>query len=251
MLPRERLETIKRIVREEKKVYVSELSEKFNVTKETIRRDLDKLEEQGMAIRSHGGAMLNAKLSEDKQTCNKLKLNMENIKCIAEKITNFIKEGTTIVADYEGLTLEVLKLIQSRDDVTLITNSIKALKRLGQSKLNIILTGGSLSCKTQSLQGSAAQEAIKNYNVDIALVSCTGMDISKGILELNEAEAEIKRIMIKQAKKVILLVDQSIFDTTSFVKLFDYEDIDYVVTDKKPREEWIKLFNSYNIESIY
>jgi DeoR/GlpR family transcriptional regulator of sugar metabolism len=251
MLPRERLETIKLIVREEKKVYVSELSEKFNVTKETIRRDLDKLEEQGMAIRSHGGAVLNAKLNEDKQIRNKLKLNMENIKCIAEKITNFIKEGTTIVADYEELTLEVLKLIQSRDDVTLITNSIKALKRLSQSKLNIILTGGSLSCKTQSLQGSSAQEAIKNYNVDIALVSCAGMDISKGILELNEAEAEIKRIMIKQAKKVILLVDQSIFDTTSFVKLFDYEDIDYVVTDKKPREEWIKLFSSYNIESIY
>lgn len=99
MLPRERLETIKRIVREEKKVYVSELSEKFNVTKETIRRDLDKLEEQGMAIRSHGGAMLNAKLNEDKQICNKLNLNMENIKCIAEKIADFIQEGTTIVAD--------------------------------------------------------------------------------------------------------------------------------------------------------
>lgn len=251
MLPRERLETIKRIVSEEKKVYVSELSEKFNVTKETIRRDLDKLEEQGVAIRRYGGAVLNAKLDEDKRNCSMSKLNMENVKCIAEKITNFIKEGITIVADCGGITLEVLKSIRSKDDVTVITNSIKELEKLSQSNLNIILTGGSLSSKTQSLQGIIAHEVIKKYNVDIALVSCSGMDISMGISELNEAEAEIKRTMIKQAKKVILLADQSIFDSTSFVKLFDYGDVDYVVTNKKPREEWIKIFNSYNIESIY
>jgi len=77
------------------------------------------------------------------------------------------------------------------------------------------------------------------------------MDISKGILDTNEIEVEIKRTMIKQADKVILLAEHTKFDKASLVKLFDYEDIDCIVTDKEPREEWMNLLHSYNIESIY
>lgn len=252
MLPRERNEAIKKIAEEEKKIYVSKLSEKFNVSKETIRRDLDKLEECGIIIRSHGGAILKKKeVNNDNIFINGLRNNIESIKSIQEKTVDFIKECNTVIADYSTIVLEVLKLLRNRDDVTVITNSVSALQELSQSNLNFISTGGCVNRRLQSLQGTITQEAIKSYYADIALVDCNGIDISNGILEQNEAEAEIKRIMIKQAKKVILLADKTIFDTTSFVKLFDFTDIDYIITDKKPREEWIKLFQSYNIEVIY
>ena len=78
-----------------------------------------------------------------------------------------------------------------------------------------------------------------------------GFERKKGILDSNEAEAEIKRAMIKQSNKVILLVDHTKYDKTSFVKLFDYENIDYIITDIQPKEEWINLFRSYNIQVIY
>ena len=117
--------------------------------------------------------------------------------------------------------------------------------------MNIISTGGGLDQRTLSLQGPITQNAIKNYNVDIAFVSCKGMDINKGILDSNETEAEIKRSMIKQSNKVILLVDHSKYDKTSFVKLFDYEDIDYLITDIEPNEEWINLLHANNVEVIY
>lgn len=253
MLPRERLETIKQIAIKEKKVYVSKLSEKLNVTEETIRRDLDKLEGEGMLIRSHGGAILNAdnKLCEENYSTNKLEISMENIKSMVERTIEFVKEGSTILADCSLLTLEVLKLIKNRYDVTVITNSIRVLNELDQSNLNLILTGGNINAKTQSLQGTIMQEVIKNYNVDIALVNCNGIDIENGISESNEIEAEIKRTMIRQAKEVILLADESIFDTTSLVTLFNYKDIDYIVTNREPRKEWLKLFELYNIECIY
>ncbi|OOM60026.1 HTH-type transcriptional repressor GlcR [Clostridium beijerinckii] len=146
---------------------------------------------------------------------------------------------------------EALKLIRNRNDVTVITNSVEVLQELNQSDLNIISTGGGLDQRTLSLQGPITQNAIKNYNVDIAFVSCKGMDINKGILDSNETEAEIKRSMIKQSNKVILLVDHSKYDKTSFVKLFDYEDIDYLITDIEPNEEWINLLHTNNVEVIY
>ena len=252
MLPKERLQIISQIVEDEGKVYVGKLSKKFNVSEETIRRDLEKLEAQGILIRSHGGAILNyEKMMKEKPFYSMVKKNVENEKYIAEKVLDFIKAGSTIVANSDSITLEALKLIKNRNDVTVITNSIMVLQELSQSKLNIISTGGSVNPKSLSFEGSITQNTIKKYNVDIALIDCQGMDISKGILDSNEAEVEIKRTMIKQADKVILLVENTKFDKTSLVKLFDYKDIDCIVTDKKPREEWMNLLESHNIEIIY
>ncbi len=252
MLSRERLEIIKQIALTEKKIYVSNLSEKFNVTEETIRRDLEKLELQGIVTRSYGGAMLNAeKTNEDIPFYKRSKTNIKNKQYIASKTIEFIKEGSTIVADCSSTVLEVLKAIKTRSDVTVITNSVEVLQELNQSDLNIISTGGGVKQRSLSLQGAITQNTIKKYNLDIALVSCKGMDINKGILDSNEAEAEIKRIMIKQSNKVILLVDHTKYDKTSFVKLFDYEGIDYIITDEKPRDEWVELLHSYGIEIIY
>lgn len=252
MLPRERLEIIKELVLQEKRVYVSKLSEKFDVTEETIRRDLEKLELQGIVTRSYGGAILNVeKTNEDMPFYNRTKINIEGKQYIAKKAVEFIREGSTIVADCSSTVLEVLKSLRNRKDITIITNSVGVIEEFKMSETNIILTGGFLRQRSLSLQGSIAQNTIKNYNVDIALMSCKGLDINKGILDSNEAEAEIKRIMIRQANKVILLVDHAKYDKTSFVKLFDYENVDYIITDKQPREEWIDLFHSNNIEVIY
>ena len=252
MLPRERLEIIKQIAIKEKKVYVSKLSEKFNVTEETIRRDLEKLELEGIVTRSYGGAILNVeKTNEDIPFYKRSKTNIENKQYIANKAMDFIKEGSTIIADCSSTVLEVLKLIKNRNDITVITNSVEVLQELNQSELNIISTGGAVKQRSLSLQGPITKNTIKKYNVDIAFISCKGIDIEKGILDSNEAEAEIKRIMIEQANKVILLVDHTKFDKTSFVKLFNFENVDYIITDEEPGEEWINLFHSSDIEIIY
>jgi len=252
MLPIERLEIIKQTVLSEKKLYVSKLSEKFDVTEETIRRDLEKLEQQGLVTRSYGGAILNTQITnEDIPFYKRSKTNMEEKIYIASKAIEFIKEDSTIMADCSSTVIEVLKLIRDRSDVTVITNSVEVLSELNQSELNIISTGGSIKQRSLSLQGPITQNTIRKYSVDLAFVSCKGMDIKKGILDSNEEESEIKRTMINQASKVVLLIDHNKYDKTSFVKLFDYEDIDYIITDKAPREEWLKLLHSYNIEIIY
>jgi len=252
MLPKERLQIISEMVIEENTVYVAELSKKLNVSEETIRRDLEKLEAQEVVIRSYGGAVLNPeKLINNKPLCSMRKTNIENEKYIARKAVDFIEEGSTIVANYGSITFEVLKYIKNRKGITVVTNSIAVLQELSQSSLNIISTGGNVNPESLSFEGSVTQDTIKKYNVDIALIDCQGIDINKGILDSNEAEVEIKRTMIKQANKVIVLAEQTKFDKTSLVKLFNYEDIDIIITDKEPREEWISLLHSHDIKSIY
>lgn len=252
MLPRERVEIIKGIALKEKKVYVSKLSEKFNVTEETIRRDLEKLEQEGVVTRSYGGAILNIeKTNDDIPFYKRSRTNIEIKQEIANKTLKFIKEGSTIVADCSSTVLELLRLVKDRNDITVITNSVEVLQDINLSGLNIISTGGVLTKKSLSLQGFITQNTLKKYNVDIALISCKGLDLDKGILDSNEVEAEIKRSMIKQANKVLLLVDHTKYDKTAFVKLFDYEDIDYIITDREPNEEWINLLHANNVEVIY
>jgi len=252
MMPRERLEFIKQIALEEKIVYVSKLSEKFRVSEETIRRDLDKLVKQDIVTRSHGGAVLNIEYYNEAQSFYKISEdNIENKKYITEKAIDFIKEGSTIVADSSSTVLEALKLMKNRTDVTVVSNSISMFQELSESRLNIISTGGNVNSKSRSFQGSTTKDIIRKYNVDIALVGCMGMDFDRGISDLDEAEVEIKRTMINQANKVILLVDHTKYDKNSLVKLFDYEDIDHIITDKEPRNEWMNLLRSRNIDVIY
>lgn len=253
MLSRERLEAIKQISISDRRVYVSNLSERFKVTKETIRRDLEKLEKQGIVTRSHGGAIVTTENSKQDKFWGEIdkEKNAQNKKCIAGKAIELINKYSSVYADSSSIALEVLRLISNRSDLTIITNSIVVLHELIQSELNIIATGGNVNFKSLSFEGSVTRSTIKRYNVDMAIVSCKGMDINKGVMDSNEDEVEIKRAMIKQAKKVILLVDQTAFDTTSFVKLFEFKDIDYIVTDKEPRKEWMKLFMSKNIKIVY
>lgn len=252
MLPLERLEIIKQTVIDEKKLYVPKLSEKFNVTEETIRRDLEKLKKQGIVTRSYGGAILNdERTSENISFYKRSKTNIDNKKYVASKAIEFIKEDCTVVADCSSTVFEVLKIIKDRSDVTIITNSVEVLSELNQSSLNIISTGGVIKQKSLSMQGPITQNVLEKYSVDIAIVSCEGMNIKKGMLDASEEEAEIKRIMITRASTVIMLIDHDKFDKTSFVKLFNYEDIDYIITDQEPRKEWLELLHSYNIEVIY
>ena len=87
--------------------------------------------------------------------------------------------------------------------------------------------------------------------MDLALISCKGLSIEKGVLDSNESEAEIKKAMLAQAEEVALLADYSKFGQSAFVNLIDLKRVNYLVTDRKPDDEWVDYCNEYGIELIY
>lgn len=252
MAAAERLDIIKQLVSNDKKVYVSKLSAKFNVTEETIRRDLEKLEAEGILTRTYGGAVLNKDNSFGAvHFYKRASIHLEEKQMVAIKAVELLRNKATILADSSSTVMETLKLIKNWNNVTLLTNSTEALSELNQSELRVISTGGVLNKNSLSLQGVVAQKTIENYNVDILLMSCAGLDMQKGALDSNESEAELKKLMVHQATEVALLLDHTKFGKTAFVQLVDLSHIHYIVTDQRPNEEWMQFFEEHQIQVIY
>ena len=112
-------------------------------------------------------------------------------------------------------------------------------------------SGGELRAHSYALVGPIACETIKKYYVDTVLISCKALDIKKGLMESNEPESIIKRQMIEQAQKSILLADSTKFDKTAFTKTCDLAQIDTIVTDKEPNIEWFDYIKENDIKLIY
>ncbi|WP_437890097.1 DeoR/GlpR family DNA-binding transcription regulator [Phytobacter sp. V91] len=252
MAAKDRLQTIKQMVTNEKKVTVTHLSILFQVTEETIRRDLEKLEAEGIITRTYGGAVLNsASLADSVHFYKRAKSFFEEKQAIALNALPFINNKTTLAADSSTTAMELLKLLKERKDLTLLTNSTEAFRELAQSEINIVSTGGEFNKNTLSFQGRITKEIIGKYHVDIMVMSCKGLDIDSGALDSNEAEADIKKVMIRQATEVALLVDHSKFDRKAFVQLVDFSHINYIITDKKPGAQWVDFCKQNNIQLVY
>jgi len=252
MAARDRLRTIKQIIIAEKKVIVSELSQKFDVTEETIRRDLEKLESEGVLTRTYGGAVLSAETQvEGIHFYKRASCFQDEKKMIAKETVKILKNHTAIAADASSTVMETIKLLPNSSDITLLTNSTEVFMEMAQSKMDIISTGGLFNRRSLALQGTIAQQSLENYHVDILLMSCKGLDMYKGAMDSNEGEAEIKKLLVKQAEEVALLVDSSKFDKSALVKLIDLKDLDYIITNVKPEDKWIEFCDKHNIKLIY
>lgn len=252
MSSKERLMVIRQHVQSMKKVSVAELSKQCSVTEETIRRDLDKLEQEGVVTRIHGGAIWNADIQKDGiHFYRRLTKHLREKQDIARKVATLLEGRSTIIADSSTTVVEALKLIPDSSDVTIVTNSTEVFREFQQSSLHIISTGGEFNKKSLSLQGQLAKTNIAKYNVSIALISCKSLNMEKGVLDSNESEAEIKKIMLEQAQEVALLVDHSKFDQTAFVCLIDLKSVDYIITDRRPSDMWINYCQENGIQLIY
>ena len=246
----ERRQKILEKIKQEHRVYVSELSKLFDVTEETIRRDLDKLEEENLIRRDYGGAVLNSYISEDLSFLKRSLINGDLKNLIAQKAQSLIDEDATIMMDSSSTCLALLNFLRTRKSLTVITNSIRLAYDFSGTTFKIISAGGNLRAKSFALTGAMTCNNLKNYFVDFAILSCKGIDIERGVTESNDAESVVKQVMIAQARKVILLVDSTKFDKISFAKTCDFDKISIFVTDKEPRLEWREFIESRQIKLI-
>lgn len=252
MLALERRNLILEKLQEEKRVVVSELSQIYNVSEETIRRDLDKLEHEGYAIKSYGGAVINENTSIDMPFNIRKNRNVLGKQKIAELAARMIHDGDHIMLDASTTAVFIAKAIKDKERLTVITNSIEILIELSDvSGWNIISTGGTMKEGYLALLGTRAEDTIQTYYVDKTFVSCKAFDRERGIMDSNELFAHAKQVMINSARESILAVDHSKFDNTAFSRVVNTQSISAVLTDVKPSEEWMEYFEERNITCYY
>lgn len=252
MLAAERRNLILDRAHEKGRVIVSELSKEFDVSEETIRRDLDKLAEDGHVTKSYGGAVINEKSSIDLPFNERWKVNPVGKQKIAELVCQEIEDGDNIFLDASTTAVFIAKNIKKKKRLTLITNSIENLLELSDVKdWDIISTGGLLKPGSMSLQGRRAEDNIADFNVDKLIFSCKGVDTIKGVTDGNDETAGIKKRMIASANKVYLAVDSGKFGKCAFSKICSLSRIDVIITDAKPESVWLEALSENNIECIY
>lgn len=252
MLAIERRRKIISLLEERNSVLVPELSKLFNVTEETVRRDLEKLEKEGLLKRTHGGAVIGESKSSDTPLKIREVTNIEGKKAIGIKVAEYIEDGDTIMLDSSTTALQVAQRIKNKRKVTVITNSIKVVTELADARdCKVISTGGNLREDSVSFVGHLAERSIKNFNVDMAVISCKGIDMNKGISDSNEMEAEIKKAMVSASEKAFLVVDFTKFNKVSLIKILKFEDIDAIFTDRKLTEEWEQFLSNKNVKLVY
>lgn len=234
------------------KVVVSELAEQFDVTEETIRRDLEKLESDGYAKKTYGGAVSKQSSTLDLPYNVREGVNVTEKQLISDKISDMIQDGERIMLDSSSTALYVLKKIKTKKNLTVITNSVKILLELAdKSDWTVLSTGGVLKNGALSLTGSSAEKMIASYHVDTAICSCKGVDPTLGVTDSNEADCLIKQSMLASAERRVLALDHEKFDRKSFVRVCDLSDVDVIVTDAEPSEKWLGYCNEHKIEIIY
>ncbi len=235
----------------EGKVVVSDLAAEYEVTEETIRRDLDKLDREGLARKTYGGAVKNENFNIDLPFQVRKQSNVESKQKIAAAIGSKIKDGDYIMLDSSTTALYVIKNILDRKKITLITNSIEILIELcNKPDWTIISTGGTIKEGALSLVGYQAERMVESYHVDLAICSCKGLDTETGVTDSNERDAHIKKAFFASAKKKILAADSSKFNKTSFVKICDIKDVDVIVTNEEPGENWKNIIEQQGVELV-
>lgn len=252
MLAIERRNQILSKLQAESKVLVSDLSQQYGVTEETIRRDLDKLEKQGFAKKTYGGAVVSDGIYTDLPYNIRKETNVTSKKRIAGLISDLINDGDCIAIDASSTALYIIKELKHKNNITLITNSIEILLELADKKdWKVFSTGGVIREGALSLVGYQAERMIDNFHVDKSIISCKGVSERSGLTDSIEAEAEIKKHILNAADTKILAVDTSKFDKTAFAKIGELSEVDMIVTDGKPDENWLEVFEKNQIDIIF
>lgn len=252
MLAIERRNAILEKLQAERRVVVSELSQIYKVSEETIRRDLEKLENDGFVIKSYGGAVINENANVDLPFNIRKKRNVISKQKIAEVISSRIKDGTSIMLDASSTAVYIAKALKERKNLTLITNSIEILIEMFDTpNVNVLSTGGAMREGSFALVGPQTDKMLKSYHVDVAVVSAKGFDLETGMTDTEELHANNKKTMLHAGREKVLAVDSSKFGKTAFTEIGTLEDISMVVTDAKPDEVWLQAFKEYGIECIY
>lgn len=252
MLAVERQRLILQSIGRDRRVLVSELSAAYGVSEETIRRDLQKLEQGGRLSRTHGGAVLTAQDDpEDLPYPTRQVTNIAEKRRLAAVAADLVQDGDAVMIDSSSTAFEVMAPLAQRRDLTIITNSIRIVASPLCEPHAVIAVGGELRQRSSTLAGQIALDTIGRFSADICFISCKALSPKLGVMDPSMADADIKRAFIGASRQVCLLADASKFDQTGLIGVCDLSAIDIVVTDRRPTQTWCDLLAAQGVRLLH
>ncbi len=252
MLAQDRYKRIAEILEAENSVKTSRLMKLFDVSLETIRRDLEHLEAEGSLRRVHGGAVLDR--IDGRQTTWRAREGefLPQKRELAEIACRYIREGQSIALDVSTTNNVLAEMICGRfHRLTVLTNSLPILNILSeQPDFTLIVPGGIFRREEGSFVGDMTEEFLSRFHVDTAFISTSGISLREGITDFGFGEVAAKRAMMRIAQDAVVLADSSKFDTVSLLKVCPIEDVGLIITDSGLKESVLAKYTENGVEVV-
>ncbi|MDQ8194559.1 DeoR/GlpR family DNA-binding transcription regulator [Coraliomargarita sp. SDUM461004] len=244
MLAPERQQQILTLLEERGTVRTIDLAEEFQVTDETIRRDLQVLAENQQLSRVHGGASsLNGRPKLQSFTERRL-LEVAKKDAIAKAALERIQPGQTYAFDSSTTSFQLVTMLPDLP-YRVLTNAYAVIDQLvGMEQIDLISTGGNYHSKTQTFISGDSYNMLRRHNISCAFVSCIGLDINRGPSEGFEQQAVFKESLITMAQQTVLLVDSTKLNKSSEYFFANLHDISEIITDGDANPQFIQALRT-------
>ena len=211
---------------------MTELAHALAVTSETIRRDLSQLEQAGLLRRVHGGALPIDRQSLEPEVLERALTMVGEKRRIAKRALDEVPTTGTIFLDAGTTTGVLADLLPPGRNLTVVTHSLSiALTLAGRSRYTVLTLGGELRGATLATVGPWAEGRLRTMHTDVAFVATNGLSLARGLTTPNPVEAEIKRLIIQTARRVVLLTDHTKINRDFFESFGSTSDVDLLISD--------------------
>lgn len=246
-----RLELIRDLLRQKQRVHVKDLVDQLDVSEESIRRDLRELETQGFARRVYGGAVLDRQGS-DQPFAERLRVGAREKARIGEAAAALVADGMKIFVDEGTTVLACLKHLETRKDLTIVSNSLAVAAHFYYSSTpGVRVLGGRLRPDYQATFGPETVAAMQEHYFDLAIIAISAVHAERGFMDYGEDEAIIRRAARAHAKRSVIVADSSKFGRLGSIHTFGLRDVDGVITGATLTKDFSEQFLKFNVDIIY
>jgi len=235
-----RQEEILDLLRTQDRVEVEDLSQRFQVSSQTIRNDLRDLAEHGLVTRMHGGARRVASVS-NREYAERRKLKGAEKEEMGILAASLIPDNCSLTLNIGTTTEQVARALSGHKGLVVLSNNVNIINTMmGVSSRELILVGGSVRQSDGAIVGEDAVEFISRYKVDYAVIGASAIDEDGAVMDYDAREVSVARAILRNSRTRILVSDGSKFERTAPVRICDIAELDYFVTDTMPPASFVE-----------
>jgi DeoR family glycerol-3-phosphate regulon repressor len=248
MKPDHRRERIVEMVRERARITVEDLAELLGSSRETIRRDLSQLADDGRLRKFHGGATLPEPHREG-PFADRMAESVREKRAVAAAAASLFPPGSTLFIDVGTTTQMFAEALAGRPELTVITNGVAIAKILGESGTKVFGIGGEYRADTGEMLGALAVEQIGRFYATHAVITVGGLS-QRGAMDFELDEAQIARAMITQARVITVIADSTKLQRDALFQVCPLDSIDRLVVDRQPDADLTQALEAAGVEII-
>ncbi len=238
---------IVKVARGAGRVAVDDLVERFEVTPQTIRKDLNELCDLGVLQRFHGGAMFAAGVANVGYESRR-NISSEAKRLIGARTAELIPNNCSLFINIGTTAEEVARALGNHQGLMVITNNLNVAQLLrGHGHIEVIVAGGVLRHSDGGIVGEAAVEFIRQFKVDSAVMGVSGIDTDGSLLDYDFREVSVSRAIMVASRRSILVADAMKFSRSAPVRIGHIADVDLLVTDEPPEAELARVCAENNV----